>query len=191
MEIKVVGFDPAFANWGSVQAEYSAATGFVDVVDMQLCQTKKNTSRSLYKKVDDFERAKILADFAHKQAQGGSVVFSEMPIGTQSANAAWGLGTAMGVLSGVALTTPVIFVTVNQVKEVVGIKKPTKRDMIEWAHSTYPRANWFKVKRRGEMVLTDKNEHLADALAVIHAGVKGEQFKQMVSVLAGLKVSQH
>ena len=178
MQIQVVGFDPAFANWGSVQAYYDAVSSAVVVTDMQLCQTKKSPSKGLYKKVDDFERAKVLADFAQKEAMGGSVIFSEMPTGTQSANAAWGLGTAMGVL------------TVNEVKDVVGVKKPSKRDMIEWASAMHPYAGWQTVNRKGEKVLTNKNEHLADAIAVIHAGVRGEQFQQMVSVFAGLQVSQ-
>ena len=62
-----------------------------------------------------------------------------------------------------------------------GKKTATKEEMINWAASQYPKANWLYQKRNGVKCLVNKNEHLADAVAAIHAGIQSETFKQLLS----------
>ena len=51
--------------------------------------------------------------------------------------------------------------------------------MINWAFDKHPDVNWITKKRKGSLRLTNANEHLADAIAVIYAGIQSDQFKQL------------
>lgn len=75
-----------------------------------------------------------------------------------------------------------IQVTPNEVK-LAACKKKTasKAEMIEWATSHFPDAPWLTHKSKGELILSSKNEHLADALGAIVAGTKTDQFKYMMA----------
>jgi hypothetical protein len=58
--------------------------------------------------------------------------------------------------------------------------------MIEAAFQTYPEANWLigtKGKEKGKLIA--KNEHMADAIAAIHAGVNTPVFQQLMHILKG------
>ena len=50
--------------------------------------------------------------------------------------------------------------------------------MIAWATGVYPDAPW---KRHGGRV-TDDNEHLADAVAIAHAGVQTPEFRKVMTM---------
>ena len=60
----------------------------------------------------------------------------------------------------------------------VGTRTASKAEMISWATDLYPKAPW--IKRGAKFTLA--NEHLADALAVGHAGVKTDQFSQLLAM---------
>jgi hypothetical protein len=51
--------------------------------------------------------------------------------------------------------------------------------MIEWAVAKHPDAPWL---RRGGKLIA-KNEHLADAVASIYAGLKTAQFASVLQML--------
>ncbi len=79
-------------------------------------------------------------------------------------------GMCIGLLASIQV--PLIQVTPAEVKlAACKSKVATKQQMINWATTNYPGANWCKRKLKGVEVLTDKNEHLADALGAIYAGV--------------------
>ena len=62
-----------------------------------------------------------------------------------------------------------------------GSKTASKDDMITWAVSQYSDANWLTTKRGGHDIVTKKNEHLADAVAAVHAGMKTDLFQQLTA----------
>lgn len=68
---------------------------------------------------------------------------------------------------------PFFEVTPNEVKlTAVGSKVATKETMINWAKHCHPEANWPKA--------ACKAEHVADATAAIHAGIKSNEFQQLI-----------
>ena len=64
--------------------------------------------------------------------------------------------------------------------EITGKASATKQQGIDWASGLYPDANWPKLK---DQIITSKAEHMADAVAAVHAGIKTETFK-MLTMLA-------
>jgi hypothetical protein len=78
-------------------------------------------------------------------------------------------------------------VTPTEVKlAATGNKNASKQEMIDWAVEAHPEASWLRHKRKGVMELTAANEHLADALAAIYAGVLTDQFKQAMSIVTSI-----
>lgn len=93
-------------------------------------------------------------------------------------------GVCIGVLA--SSSTPFIQVTPNEVKLAGTNKKTaTKAQMIEWATKTYPYVNWFTNQKKGITTFSAKNEHLADAIACVHAGVKTDLFRTTRQTLIG------
>jgi len=91
-------------------------------------------------------------------------------------------GVCIGILA--SMKKPLIQVTPNEVKlAAVGKKTATKEQMIEWAINKYPTAPWLTRKFKGQITHVKSNEHLADATAAIHAGVKTDEFKRMLVLL--------
>ena len=87
-------------------------------------------------------------------------------------------GVSIGII---ASTTPQpIEVTPQQVKlQSCGILTATKGEMIEWATDKYPDAPWQYYAGN----IKASNEHLADAIAVIHAGFVTPQWEVVRSLL--------
>ncbi len=174
--INVVGFDPAFTNWGIAIATIEIATGTITPSHLQLITT--TPARNVLKATDRLRRAQYiktqLLDLVQIKPQ---VIFSEIPTGSQSAVAAFGLGITTGLLA--SMSTPIIQILPHETKLATGLTKNASKDaMIKWATTLYPSLNW---PTSGTTVLK-KAEHLADALAVIHAGVKSDQFKQLLTL---------
>jgi hypothetical protein len=89
----------------------------------------------------------------------------------------------VGVLGG--CPAPLIELSPTEVKlAAIGSKTAGKEEMIEWAMGKYPYAPW--IKRAGKPVA--KNEHLADAVATIHAGIKTEQFQSVLRMLRATRM---
>ena len=188
-EIRIVGFDPAFANWGIAHAMFNMQSGQITVDDLVLIQTETSKHKDVRKNSDDLRRSRELNRAILSNTEGVSVIFSEVPTGTQSARASWTLGIAVGVLG--AVHTPIIQLQPTEVKlATVGTKTASKQEMIEWAMAMHPDAPWIMRKSKGKMVPLNSNEHLADAVEVLYAGVQSDQFYQMRALLAGLKVTQ-
>ncbi|WP_218958956.1 RuvC family protein [Salinimonas marina] len=111
---------------------------------------------------------------------GVNLAFVEIPVGSQSARAMASYGICVGLLASIQI--PIIQVTPAEVKiAATGSKTATKNEMIHWAVSQYSDADWLTTRRGGQDVVTNKNEHLADAVAAVHAGVKTDTFQQLLS----------
>ena len=89
-------------------------------------------------------------------------------------------GICIGLLASL-VDKPMIQVTPLEVKLCsVGTKTATKREMINWAFSQNNSLNWLTRVENGDNILIDKNEHMADAMAAIKAGVSTNEFKTLL-----------
>jgi len=182
MEIRVVGVDAAFRNFGIVAATVNSETLAINVMAMELFKTDGQAGKTVRKNSDDIRRARIILKGFHEYANVAAVAIAEVPTGTQSARASWTLGITVGILA--ACPVPLIEVTPSEVKLAsVGNKTASKSEMIKWAHDKHPEASWLKRKLKGEYVLLNENEHLADALASIYAGVQSQQFQAAAEMM--------
>jgi hypothetical protein len=115
------------------------------------------------------------------------VAFGEIPSGAQHARSAFGFGVAVGVLASCKI--PLFEVMPLETKlGSVGIKTADKPDIIRWAAELYPEAPWqrYEAPTRGKKPhakgdLHDDNEHVADAIAIVHAGICLPEFKQSLA----------
>jgi Holliday junction resolvasome RuvABC endonuclease subunit len=190
--IKIVGLDPSLSNFGIVKATLDINTLHYTVDDLVLVKTENEKDKKLKKTVrknsEDLERARKLYEGMVEACQGASLAIAEVPVGSQSARAMASYGVCVGVLA--ACPIPLIQVTPSEVKLAgTGYKSGTKDEMIEWAMSKFPAANWLLTKRAGQMVPVAANEHLADAVGAIEAGIKTDQLKGILSLMRGLRVA--
>ena len=184
MLIKVSSFDPSMSHFGMANLILDTATMKFEISELKIIDTESRAGKDVRRNSDDLRRAQeITADF-RAFVKGAQIGFTEVPTGAQSARAALSFGMVIGILGG----SPISLIQVQPWEtklSTVGTKTASKEEMIEWAVEAYPDAPWIRTKRKGVMELTKANEHLADAVAVAHAGVKTDQFKQLVTMWRG------
>lgn len=181
MKIIVAAEDPSLRNWGLVKAEIDLSSMEIRILDLKLIQTEKESSKMVRVASDDLRRCQTILRERLAWHKGCSFAFCEIPSGSQSARGAKGEGMCLGLLAASAV--PVIQVQQNETKLVVR-KNASKDEMIEWAYGAFPALPWIthaSAKRPGK--LTDANEHLADAVAVLHAGVRLDSFRTATSMM--------
>ena len=180
--ITVTGVDPALRNLGLARAHVDLDTLEVQVSLIQLVETERQVTKQVRKSSDDLRRARILQKALNLWCAGSTFAMAEIPTGTQSASGAMSNGICIGVLA--SCPVPIIELSPTEVKLAsVGIKTATKSEMIEWAMAKHPKLPWLTRKLKGEVVPIADNEHLADAVAAIYAGIATEQFAQARSLL--------
>ena len=186
--IPLVGLDAAFSNIGIAYGEFDLDTGKTRVKDIHLVSTEadKAGKKVVRKSSDDLRRAREsfrgVSDFL-KLYPNVRMLAAEIPSGAQSARASWALGIAVGILGSLSHEKSVIEVSPRETKEATGDKLADKEDVIKWASDLYPDLPWRKTKGR---ITKAGNEHMADAIAIIHAATKTEQFKQAAAMLSSL-----
>lgn len=183
MIITVLGCDPSMRNFGLVRAQLDIEKGqILSIENMALIETEVGKNKRVRKNSDDIDRCRLLSAGLKKALQGVSIVFCEMPVGSQSARAMASYGMCMGILSQIEI--PLIQLTPTEVKlAAVGDKNATKKEMIQWAVARYPDAKWL---RQGTRVI-DKNEHLADATAAIEAGLQHEDYLGYLTIMKAMR----
>lgn len=185
--IRVVGQDPSLRNWGLAVGTYFVDTGelwieHIDVINPELSKAKQVRQNS-----EDLSSAFRLYEQALFATQGAHAVFVEVPVGSQSARSMASYGICVGVLGALrASGTPFFELTPTEIKLAgAGKKTATKQDMIAWAMETHPEANWPMYHQKGKALVSEaKAEHMADAIAAIHAGLACNPFKQLLSFMA-------
>lgn len=183
MIIKAIGIDPSLTNTGIAQVTVDLNTEAITVKDLKLMQTEKIQAKQVRVSSDSLRRAADIAAFLRRESTDYRIAFAEVPSGGQSAKAVYSFGISVGLLAFLGLDVPVIEVQPSETKlATVGTKTASKQEMIEWAVETYPSAPWIRRKLKGELVLTNANEHLADALAVVHAGIRTGDFQRLKAV---------
>jgi Holliday junction resolvasome RuvABC endonuclease subunit len=186
--MKIVSVDPSLRNFGIVVADLDIDTMKFKIADMRLVESEDNAkkAKTVRKNSDDLRRAKLLHDGFVEACKGANMAFVEVPVGSQSARAMASYGICIGVLA--ACPIPMIQLTPTEVKlAMTGEKTATKDEMIQAAVKAHPYARWMTRKVRGELTLLSSNEHLADAVGAIAAGIQTNEFKGMVSMMRSLK----
>jgi Holliday junction resolvasome RuvABC endonuclease subunit len=191
--ILVAGLDPAFAHFGISRMRLDLDTLGLTFERMRTLVTEKMAGKRkvVRQNSDDLRRARELYEGLHEELEGCAVAFGEIPSGTQHSRSALGFGIAIGVLA--SLKIPLIEVMPVETKLAsIGTKTAEKPEIIAWAAERYPDAGWLRyerdtrnktgkvVNRAGDLHLD--NEHAADSCAVIHAGIKTPEFKQLFAL---------
>ncbi|MEZ2310839.1 hypothetical protein AB6809_29765 [Paraburkholderia sp. RCC_158] len=186
--IKVAGLDPSMSNFGIALADLNIDTMEKTITDLILVETEPDQTKQVKKVSDDLRRAYAVREGMLKALQGRAhVAFSEIPLGNaaQYKNAIFNAGFVIGILASCPI--PIIEVFPMDVKmAAVGHRQASKEEMTEWAVCKYPTAPWRTRVLRGKQVLTKSNEHLADACAVIEAGIETRDFEQMIAMRRSL-----
>jgi hypothetical protein len=191
--ITVAGLDPAFANFGIARMHLDLDTLSMALVRFRTISTEATKQKKVIRKnSDDLRRAAELHDAMHEEMAGCTLAFAEIPSGAQHARAAFGFGVAVGVLASCKI--PLLQVMPLETKiHSVNNKKAEKPEIISWAAGLFPDADWLRYEkdtrnkkghlanRAGDLHLD--NEHVADAIAIIHAGVRLPEFKQSLALL--------
>lgn len=181
--MKVVGLDPAFANFGMVAGGLflHGETWAFRPGAMLLVKTKGGgKKREVRKSSENLTRGQELHKELHNflDAHQPRLVFVEVPSGAQNANAAAGLGLAVGILASIRV--PIIEVAPMEIKRLFTARQKAvpKSQVMKWAYDCWPGAPWLT--HGGKRVLD--NEHLADACAAVVAGVRTPTFLQLMAL---------
>lgn len=175
--LNVVGVDPSLSNFGFAEAKINTDTDEIYDINLYLCEAPPPPkNKQVRQNSVDLERAKGLYEALQSTLKNADIVFVELPVGSQTARAMASYGVCIGLFASVI--KPMIQVTATEVKVAgAGYKNATKAEMISWGVTKYPKANWLTTKSKGVITHTAKNEHLADALAAIHAGIRTDDYK--------------
>lgn len=190
--IRIAGFDPSFRNWGMSfgwlyldELEYTIDT-------FKLVQTKKNPDKKVKKNKCDMESAYQLQKGVLEaiEEQKVAMIFAEVPTGSQSYRSGFSLGVVLGTMAALRVRSiPVVDLQQNQLKmAAVGKTTATKDEMIAWARGEFPDAPWLVYPRNGGTFKKGdyddgKNEHLADSVAAIEAGLGDPEFLSILGIL--------
>lgn len=185
--IYIVGIDPALRNTGLALARYDIEHGEWAIEEVSLIQTENQSGKTVRQSSDDYRCARETRMGINAFAKRGHASFAcaEVPSGAQSARAAFSNGLCCGVLAGVDL--PLIQVSPKEVKVATGNASASKEQMIAWASGKWPNAGWKLRKLKGEFVMTNDNEHMADACGAVAAGVVTSQFYQAMAIAGSVK----
>lgn len=176
-------------------------------LDLRLVTTERENKKEVRKSSDNYRRARELYSAMNEYVRDAQYAFVEIPHGGgQSAAAVASLSLAVGVLA--SLPIPVIEVSPTEVKEIVSGrrtgKQPSKAEMIAWAVKRFPNAPWLRYERDGKAGkdgkvskttgsvskavswkagdLRNDNEHLADAIIAVEAGVRTPEFQRILAL---------
>jgi hypothetical protein len=198
VRVRAVGVDAAFANMGFARVTITQYLGALTIEcdGLALVSTEGEDKKVVRRSSDRLRRAQELRAALASACEGAAFAFVEVPTGgTIGASAAFGLGIAVGVLA--SCPVPIIEVSPMEVKAAVAgrrVKKgASKSEVIAWAAGRWPDAPWLRAKAaaRGKggaalpkgRLLAD-NEHLADALAAVAAGVDTPEFRRLLALSA-------
>ena len=185
----VLGLDPSLRNWGIAYGWLDLNSGELTDLKLDVIQVKDDNSKQVRKNSKDLHIAHSLYAGVLPYAKEAKFIFVEVPIGSQSARAMASYGLCVGVLGSLrASGYSLVEVTPSESKMAfTGDKEASKRLMIDTAVGYYPDANWPTQTQKGKTsIIESKAEHMADAIAAIHAGVHTPLFKQTLQVMKGM-----
>jgi Holliday junction resolvasome RuvABC endonuclease subunit len=180
-KIKVMGLDGSLQNFGIAVGTVDTITKELLTVD-NLLLSKTAKDGTVKRANDDFDRFRRHWETIETliAAEKPMMIFGEIPSGSRDVRAAFAFGGVTSILAGLSLTNKLYTVTPAEVKLAAsGWKHADKEDVIAAIHSRFPDADWIRSKKPNAMCiekdgfyLTNANEHLADAVSTILAGLK-------------------
>lgn len=182
MGVNAIFIDGGLQNFGvSVVTLNDTRNSISDLLTIELNSTAPSKVRGVKKSLDDLTRFQSHWCFVSNliSKYNCELAVAEIPAGAKDARASFSFGGVVGLLS--CLPTPLIGVSALEAKEAAtGFKHSEKEDVIRWAYSKWPDAGWITSKRPNAMeiqtkeglFLTNKNEHMADSLAIGMAGIR-------------------
>jgi Holliday junction resolvasome RuvABC endonuclease subunit len=191
--LRVAAIDPSLTHFGIAKLILKLETMQFGILSLHTIVTESNTkgNKTLRKNSDDLRRCKLIMDTYPKLVADCSVVFAEIPVGAQSARAMFAFGAA--TMAVAACPVPVIEIQPSETKmATVGTKTASKEEMIEWASAAYPNGPFERYPKdkfvKGKLIrragaIVDSEEHVCDAVAVAHAGVRNVQFQQLLALM--------
>lgn len=189
-KIRIAALDGSKRNFGVAKLDLDLDTMELTPVELHLIKTEKSTSKQVRKSSDNLDRSIVISEGLSDLLRDCAAVFVEVPSGGQSHDAVLGFGIVIGLYAGVAgmMGRNLIEVSPSETKlAAVGTRTASKQEMIEWAITKYPAAPWLRAKQNGPKVKkgdpTNDNEHLADAVAIAHAGIRTPAFKTTLALL--------
>lgn len=182
MQIPILGADISLRNWGLARGMLDLESGVFEKVELKLVQTEVDNNKQVRTNSKDIQAAHDLFTGCESWFREAKAIFIEVPVGSQSANGMKSYGVCVGLVGAFrALGCPVFEVSPTENKiALAGSKTASKDTMIRIAHEHYPEANWLK---DGKGRLLNKNEHLADAIGAIHAGVNLPTFQNLIKLM--------
>lgn len=180
--ITVVGIDPSLRNWGLAEGLYNLDTEELRIKHLEVVRPDLLDGKQVRQNSQDLESAYQLFLRSMQQVRNARAIFVEVPIGSQSARAMASYGVCIGVLGSIrGCGKPFFEVTPTEVKLAgPGHRKASKGEMIEWAVERHPEAPWPFQQNK---IIESRAEHMADAVAAIHAGIAGKPFQQFKSLI--------
>ena len=175
--MRVLSIDPSLRNTALVYSELN--DGVVKVIDALTIETEKSKQKQVRASSDLIQRCDVLHRGVQEYIEkwDPEIIFVETPSGSQSASGMKNYGVSCYLIA--TLRPRAIEVTPTEVKKAtVGTKTASKHEMIAWAFEKHPEAPWTL---RNEFPLA-KQEHMADAIAIIYAGMKTRAFDWLTSV---------
>lgn len=180
--IKFLSVDSSLRNTGIAVGHYKK--GEITIEHILLNQTEKEKNKKIRVSSDTVNRCRSNYDFVHEAIEEykPQVVFVETPSGSQSSSAMKSYGATCQLIASIK-PIPIEVTPIEAKMDSVGKKTASKREIIEWAHNKYPNIQWLTRKVKGEITLIDKNEHMADAIAIAYAAVKTPLFSNLLKLI--------
>lgn len=182
MIIPVLGMDPSLRHWGLSEGNLDLSNGILTTPVGTVIEPKDLEGKNIRVNSNDLWLAEQLSTVVIEAAKKAKVVFVECPVGSQSARAMAAYGIQMGILGTIrALGIPLIEVTATENKRVfTGNPNATKKQMISQLIDYYPDIILPRGQKAG--TVGDKSEHIADATASIHSGVRTPTFQTLLRI---------
>jgi Holliday junction resolvasome RuvABC endonuclease subunit len=164
--------DPSFTAWG-----WAIIDEANNVIDFDCIKTAPDYAKKRIRKSDDrVRRTEEIISRLYNLVDEFKVelIITELPHGSQNAQAAVMIGIVIGILTTVAYSRNIPFEYYSEAdakKAVLGKKAATKEDMIEAIDKLYD-VDWTGIKY--------KDEAVADAIAIHYVATKESQLLKMM-----------
>lgn len=185
-QVKIAGLDGSKTNFGIAIMTLDTETMELSVDELVLLKTEKEQNKQVRKSSDNLIRSQYIARGLDEAIKNCTIAFFEVPSGGQSHDAVLGFGIVIGLYASIKIPTAEVSPAETKLA-AVGTRTASKEEMMEWARAQYPDAPWRLQTRNGKTwkigdMMAD-NEHLADAVAIVHAGILTPSFKQTIAIL--------
>lgn len=176
--IKFISIDPSLRNTAFVYGHI--ADGKIKLEGSAIIQTIKDTNKQVRASSQLVDRCRklIIGTKNYVNIHKPDVCFSETPSGAQSFNSAVSYAVSCAIIA--CVEPQPIEVSPQEVKNVTGLKNPSKKEIIELVDKKYPD---FLPKKKDGTILLAEAEHIADAIIVVEAGLQTKQYLQIKNIL--------